>query len=212
MNKEADRHVNDPDFGRWIPSFDSLPVGTPEAATSPYRDLLQNYSYYIYTTPRPFDWYVFGFGINCLSIQVVSLSLSVSDDEWRENLSLSTLDASAVLGWPRFNPEGTGGAVVQFNPHWLPLPGAYCFDEDKGTAWGWVEAKTDEWDFGISAHVQRKKCRIQRPPFRVSSGRQIRFIVANRFTQMLPTQNITVVGVRWLPWDSDAPARKVIRN
>lgn len=212
MLERSDRlNVNDPDYGRWIPSYDALPVGTPSAATSPYRDLLQNHSYYIYTVPRPFDWFVYGFGINCLSIQVVALTLSISTDEEKENLSLRTIDASAVLGWPIANPEGDGGNDAQFNPHWLPLPGAHCFDESKGGIWGWVEAQGEEFNAGISAHVSRKKCRIERPPYKVTTGKQLRFILANRFTAILPTQCVTVVGARWLPWEGDQPARKIKR-
>lgn len=197
--------INDPEYGRWVPSYDAIPAGTPESATSPYRDLLQNHSYYLYTVARPFDWYVFGFGINCLAIQVISLQISVSTDEERENLSLRTIDASAVLGWPTSNPEGDGGTDVQFNPHWLPLPGATCFDDSKGGVYGWVEAEGESFDLGISAHAKRKGCKFQRPPYKVSTGKQLRFILANRFTAILPDQCLVVVGARWLPWEGDQP-------
>lgn len=201
--------VGDPENGRFIPSYDSLPTGTPDAATSPYRDMLQNHSYYIYTTPRPFDWYVAGFAINCTAVQVIAINIQVSTDEERENLSLRVIDAGAVLGWPVNAPEP--GETCQINSHWLPLPGATCFDESGG-AWGWFNVETEGGaNFGASAWASKRECYFERPFYKVSSGKQLRFIVANRFTAELPTTAISVAGVRWLPWEGDQPYRRIAR-
>jgi len=205
-------NVGNPDYGRWIPSIDSLPTGTPESATSPYRDMLLNHSYYIYSTPKPFDWFVYGFGLNRTAVQIVGVDISISTDEERENLSLRTIDASAVLGYATQTPEiGTG--TVQINPHWLPLPGAYCFEERGDGIWGWFNAETEGGgEFGGALWAGRKNCRISRPPYKVTSGKQLRFIIANRFTAELPNTVISVMGTRWLPWSGDAPARKVVKQ
>lgn len=202
-------HINDPSWGRWIPSYDSLPTGTPDAATSPYRDMLQNHTYYIYTTPRPFDWYVYGFAINTTAVQVVSINIDVSVDQSRENLSSRTIDAGAVLGWPVNAPEP--GETCQINSHWLPIPSAHCFDEEVGGVWGWFDVETEHNNFGMSAWAGRRKCRIERPPYKVNSGNQFRFKIANRFTAVLPDTTVSVVGIRWLPWRGDDPAGKAGR-
>lgn len=209
MIERPDRiNINDPDFGRWIPSIDAIPTGTPEAATSPYRDMLQNYSYYVYTLPRPFDWYVYGFAINCTAVQVVSVMIQVSCDEERENLSLRVIDAGAVLGWPVQTPEVS--ETCQINSHWLPIPSAFCFDEGRGI-WGWFNVESESLNWGASAWANGKRCRVERPPFKVTSGQQIRFIISNRFTGELPNTVISVVGTRWLPWEGDNPARKIYK-
>lgn len=200
--------VGDPGDGRWIPSYDSLPTGTPDAATSPYRDMLQNHTYNIYTTPRPFDWYVAGFAINCTAVQVVSLQIQASTDEERENLSLRVIDAGAVLGWPINAPEP--GETCQINSHWLPIPGATCF-EDAGSAWGWFNVDTPIGEVGAAGWAKGRDCYFERPFYKVSSGNQFRFIVANRFTAELPNTAISVVGVRWLRWYGDEPYRRIPR-
>lgn len=204
-------NINNPDYGRWIPSYDSLPTGTPDAATSPYRDMLQNHTYNVYSSPKPFDWFVYGFAINVTSVQVVSIQIQISTDEEKENLSLRVIDAGAVLGWPVATPEVGGGETCQINSHWLPLPSAYCFDEGGG-AWGWINVETDRGDIGAAAWANRKNCRIERPPYKVTSGKQLRFIIANRFTAVLPDTNVTVIGARWLPWEGDEPARKIYKQ
>lgn len=199
--------VNDPDYGRWLPSFDSLPVGTPESATSPYKDMLQNHSYYVYTTPRPHDWYVAGFALNVTAVQVIGIVVQVSTDEEEENMCLRQTEGSAVLGWPVNSPEP--GRTVQINPHWLPLPCAWCLDEMRGSVWGSLDIAGPSIEAGIEAHWSRRECDEYESFYKVSAGHQLRFVISNRFTALLPSTQITVVGMRWLPWDGDQPARRV---
>lgn len=187
-----DRNLKVLDNGRWIPSYDVLAVGTFTSATSGVPSMLLNHSYRVFTRPRPFPWYVFGFSANWETDQLQDTLIDVADMSKRENMCGGFFAASALLG-----------TEAQLNPGWLPLQ--YAAYEIEGLHKFWAEATLENPAFktGLKFWIDRDKQARFIAPYVMHPGKIMRFIVANRCEGDFEGSLLTVVGMRWLNWDAE---------
>lgn len=179
------------DWGHWIPCIDSIPVG--QVQTTLLTNLLVDRSFTVFTMPKPFDWYIFGFGASWAGTDLLDSIIQVANLSERENVSTRFLPATALLGQP-----------TQYNPGWLPLQCGYDEMPHIHKFWAWGTLNTEDSEYGIGAWYNSKKLNFI-APFKLPQGEQLRFIVGNRCTGTFADTTITVVGQRWMPWDQEGP-------
>lgn len=175
------------EFGHWIPCYHAIPVGQVQSDGS--ADLLEDRSFTVFTMPQPFDWYVFGFASDWSQSFLLDTIIHVAYMGEKENVSTRFLPASALLGRPN-----------QYNPGWLPLQCGYDEGPKIHKAWAWGALETEQSEYGIGIWYD-SKARNFIAPFRVPQGEQLRFIVGNRCDEDFEDTTLTVVGMRWMPWD-----------
>lgn len=186
-----DKDAKTVDNGRWVPSIDVIQVGSYSAVTNRASDLLLNHSYRVFTQPKPFDWYVFGFAANWAIDLVIDTFIDLANLSVRENLTNRFINGGGFLGVPTNITAG-----------WQPMQVGHHEINGLHKWWAWGEMTTADFELGAEICIDRNKPQWV-APYVLASGKQFRFILQNHCAQNFTDTKLSVIGQRWLPWDAE---------
>lgn len=195
---QDEKIVSNFDLGRWAPSIDTIAVGSPSAGKiGDPTTLAAGRSYYVYTEPKPFDWYVFKFAFSW-NENNQSLFMNIADMGEDEAMMLSSGPMSGLFG----NPTQAFGA---------PLPYQYGYLEPEASKkrWAWAfrvgSVEIDLWWGRGTGDIANQFI----APYKVLQGNSLRFIVQNKSTVTdVANASLAIVGARWLKWGGEVELQR----
>jgi hypothetical protein len=179
------------DNGRWIPSMDVVTVGSFLTDANLSADFLLDHSYRVFTQPKPFDWYLFGFAANWAIDFTVDTFIDVADLSVRENMTSRFITGGHFLGVPTNITAG-----------WMPMQIAHHEITGVHKFWAWAEAYTSDWEVGLEVCANRDKPQWI-APYMLPAGKQLRLILQNHCAEDFEDTKLSMIGQRWLPWDAE---------